>query len=74
MTGLLTLRFRLQILKGGDFSAGKRIFLNNIYLDRLLLSKKHPILGIHINNAGDYNQSCQISTVIFNLIESLQVP
>ena len=42
-------------------------------LDKLLLAKKRPKLGIQLINAEDDNQSCHISLVLFDIIYQLRV-
>ena len=42
-------------------------------LDKLLVSGKHPKLGIQLPNARDNNQSCCLLTVVFNQINQLRV-
>ena len=61
-------------VQGGDLLSHKMILPNISILDKLLLVKKCPKLGIQIPNAGDDNQSCRILTVLFNQIDQLQVP
>ena len=55
----------MEYLQGGVLLVRKRIFKLYI-LDKLLLAKKRPKLGIQLPNSGDDNQSCCILTVIFN--------
>ena len=43
-------------------------------LDKLLLAKEHPKLGILLPNYGGDNQSCHILKVIFNKIYWLKFP
>ena len=65
MAGLLMLKFGYHVSKG---VISRPIKGSNKFsiLDKYLLAKKRPKLGIHITNAGDDNQSCHILTVIFN--------
>ena len=58
----------------GWFLGPSKYLAKSYILDKLLLAKKLPKLGIQIPNAGDDNQSCLIWTVIFNQINWIRVP